>query len=356
MPALSSTPGEHDTHARERDRVLALLQLYGAEATSFQTLEPACRYFFDGDDAVVAYFDTGSAWVTAGAPIAHATRAFEVALRFQDAARARRKRVVFFGAENIVFGGSAFRAIKIGEQPSWNPQTFAQNAQNSRTLRQQLRRARNKDIAISRLNLGDISQSSAAVEKEMRELFTRWLRTRSMARMGFLVDFHPLLFAQEKRYWGATRQGKLIAFLAAAPIYQRGGWLFEDLVRDPDAPNGTIELLVHEAMRDLGEEGFDYATLGMAPLSGIDGIFRHVRKHFAFLYDFHGLEAFKRKLLPSGSAPIFMLIPIDAWEPRAFADALTAFAHGSILAFGKNTLQLWTELNRRRAKPTLVSR
>ena len=53
-----------------RVRALALLKRHGYNATSFQTLERGFRYWFDGDEACVAYADTGSAWVVAGAPIA----------------------------------------------------------------------------------------------------------------------------------------------------------------------------------------------------------------------------------------------------------------------------------------------
>ena len=50
------------------DRVLALVRRYGWNATSFQALDPGMRHFWCGDDACVAYADTGEAWVAAGAP------------------------------------------------------------------------------------------------------------------------------------------------------------------------------------------------------------------------------------------------------------------------------------------------
>jgi phosphatidylglycerol lysyltransferase len=47
----------HDT-CDERGRVLPLVERYGWNATSFQTLEAGFRYWFDGDDACVAWAST----------------------------------------------------------------------------------------------------------------------------------------------------------------------------------------------------------------------------------------------------------------------------------------------------------
>ncbi len=62
--------------------------------------------------------------------------------------------------------------------------------------------------------------------------------------MGFLVQVDPLTLLEEHRVHLAERDGRLVAFLTAAPIFDRPGWLLQNLIRAPEAPNGTIELLV----------------------------------------------------------------------------------------------------------------
>ena len=48
----------------QRQRLLGLLRRHGWNSTSFQVIEPECRYWFDPDsDAAVAYLDTGFARV-----------------------------------------------------------------------------------------------------------------------------------------------------------------------------------------------------------------------------------------------------------------------------------------------------
>ena len=67
--------------------------------------------------------------------------------------------------------------------------------------------------------------------------------------MGFLVQIDPFTFPEERRYFVAERDGRVVAFLGIIPIYARRGWFFEDFLRDPEAPNGTVELLVDAGMR-----------------------------------------------------------------------------------------------------------
>jgi phosphatidylglycerol lysyltransferase len=173
----------------------------------------------------------------------------------------------------------------------------------------------------------------------IESLIERWRRDKPMAPMGFLVDVQPFDFASERRYFVAERDGQVVGFLAAVPIYLRRGWLLEDFLRDPEAPNGTAELLIDAAMRALGDEGSRYVTLGLAPLSGpVRGWLRAARRLSSPLYDFAGLRAFKAKLRPHAWEPIFVAHPKQSSSHVALVDALAAFARGSFLRFGGATL------------------
>jgi phosphatidylglycerol lysyltransferase len=180
---------------------------------------------------------------------------------------------------------------------------------------------------------------AAPLRVAIEALIERWRRDKPMAPMGFLVDVQPFDFAEERRYFVAERDGAVVGFLAAVPVYQRSGWLLEDFLRDPGAPNGTAELLVDAAMAALGEAGSRYVTLGLAPLSGpVSGWLRAARRLSSPLYDFAGLRAFKAKLRPHAWEPIYLAHAPGTSSHLALVDALAAFAHGSFLRFGGATL------------------
>lgn len=89
----------------------------------------------------------------------------------------------------------------------------------------------------------------------MAALAERWLATRAMAPMDFLVRLEPFTFPAHRRCFVAEQGGRIVAFAGVVPVPARGGWFIEDLVRDPDAPNGTGELLVDAVMRWAAARG-----------------------------------------------------------------------------------------------------
>jgi hypothetical protein len=331
-----------------RPRVLALLRLHGWNATSFQVLERGFAYWFDpGADACVAYVDTGRAWVAAGAPIASEAELATCGERFAAAARAAGRRVCFFAVEDRFARGGSVASMPIGEQPSWDPAAWQGVVAGDRRLREQFRRARAKGVSTRVLLPSDVAHADAPMRALLEQLVAGWLATRKMAPMGFIVDVQPFDFADERRCFVAEREGRAVGLLVAVPIYQREGWLFEDLLRVEGAPNGTTELLIDAAMRAVAVEGSRYVTLGLAPLSGgVQGWLRFLRACSAALYDFDGVRRFKAKLRPCAWTPIHLAWPLGGSGNAAVVDALAAFTmrprdgheRASFVRFGFETL------------------
>ena len=320
----------------DRVRVLELLRKHGWNATSFQILEPGFQYFFAGEDAVVGYVDTGSAWVAAGAPIAPPDRVGEVSDAFVAAARAAGRRASCFGTEARFSEITKWPAMRIGDQPVWNPTSWADVVKSRKSLREQLRRARAKGVVVRGVATSELE--GTPLRAQLDELIARWQASRPIAPMGFLVQIDPFTFVDERRYFVAERAGKVVAFLGIIPIFARGGWFFEDFLRDPDAPNGTIELLVDAGMKAAADARVPFVTLGLVPLSGdVKPWLRATRKLGRALYDFDGLRAFKAKFEPSGWDPIYLAHPPKSSSIVALFDTLRAFARGGLLRFGLET-------------------
>lgn len=333
----------------DRDRVLAVLRRHGWNATSFQVLEHGFSYWFDpAVDAVVAYVDTGSAWVVAGAPIADAADVSASGARFSEAARAAGRRTCFFAVEDRFADLAWLESIPIGEQPFWDPAAWDAVVRESRSLREQLRRARAKGVVAREATAAEMADHASPLRKRAEALVERWLASRKMAPMGFLVDVQIFDLAEERRVFVAEdAAGELVALLVAVPVFARGGWLFEDILRTDATPNGTTELLVDAGMRAIAATGARYATLGLAPLAGdLTPWLRFARECSKALYDFHGVHRFRAKMKPSGWAPIFLSWPSDGSANVALYDALAAFTmrprdghdRASFVRFGVETL------------------
>ena len=324
----------------EQERALAFVKRHGWNATSFQCLEPGMRYWFDAElDACVAYADTGAAWVVAGAPIAAEEQIQETTARFLTAAERAGRRVCFFATERRFTRATPMASLSIGEQPVWDPTEWEQKSRAGRSLKEQLRRARAKGVTVRQVLPEELASLDSPARRSIQALMDEWLSSRQMAPMGFLVQVHIHSFAEERRLFAAERDGKMIGFLAMAPVYARGGWLLEDLFRSHHAPNGTAELLVDAAMRSAAADGSRYATLGLAPLSGrVPRWLRLARTFGSSFYNFEGIRAFKSKFRPSRWEPIYLSYPAAQGAVRSIYDALVAFAPQGLLPFAWETL------------------
>jgi phosphatidylglycerol lysyltransferase len=137
--------------------------------------------------------------------------------------------------------------------------------------------------------------------------------------MRFVVAPETLAAPDDHQVLVAQRGAAVVAYLVAAPIPQRNGWLIAQIVRGQTAPNGTAELLIDAAMHTLADAGATYVTLGLAPLSphaSDDGpppsalirlLLAWTRAHGHRFYNFAGLDAFKAKLQPDHWEPVYAL-------------------------------------------------
>jgi lysylphosphatidylglycerol synthetase-like protein (DUF2156 family) len=326
------------THAgahRDQARALALLQRYGHDTVSVQGLEPGYRYWFDDEtDALIAFVDTGGAWVAAGGPITARERLARAAERFADDARAQARRACFFAAEQPL-ADAGLPAMRIGEQPVWRMAEWDDVLAGASSLRYQLRRARSKGVRVRRLAAAELAEGSAT-RAALDELGRAWQATHRMPPMHFLVQLEPFALAEQRVLYAAELDGKLVGLASALAIDARARIFVEALVRAPDAPNGTPEVLVDAIMRATSAREL---TLGLAPLAGDLARWLRLARWFgAPLYDFAGLRAFKAKLRPHAWEPVYLCTGPGGSPLVALRDSLRAFAGGSLLAFAARTL------------------
>jgi hypothetical protein len=319
---------------------LDALRRFGADAVSFQGLETAIAWWEDdaapaGTGALVAYLDTGRSWIAVGRPLVRAADRGRAARRFARTARARGRRAVFFGVESLgAFGG--FRRLVVGAQSQLRPAAWPETLRRSRKLREQLRRARAKGVTVRIAGAAEVAPGTE-LRRDIERLRDEWLEGRTMEPMSFLVAVEPFHAPPAHLYVVAERRGRVVQALSAVPVYARRGWLFEDMLRGREAPNGTTELVLDLALRTMAGAA-RWATPGLTPLAGsVPSWLRLVRMASLPLYDFDGLRRFRARLLPARWRPVWLV-----WDhgPLLFvlADVLRAFAGGRLGSFAARSL------------------
>lgn len=323
----------------------ALVLAYGWNATVYQTLNRGIDHWYSGaGDAFVGYVARAGVRVVAGAPVCAESRLRAVVTEFeQDAARAK-QRVCYFGAgdrlERVRGAMPTSASVVLGAQPIWHPAVLARTIASRATLRAQLHRARNKGLIVREWSADLGRAERAPLERMLHE----WLETRGLPPLHFLVEPYTLDRLGDRRLFVAEcdrgRGAGPVGFLVAAPIPRRNGWLIEQCVRGRGAPNGTTESLIAHAAQVTANEGSEYLTLGLSPLSRrartlvqptprwLRLTLAWVRAHGRRFYNFDGLDAFKAKFRPEAWESIFALSNERAVSPRTLYAIAAAFAGG----------------------------
>ena len=323
---------------RARDLVIA----HGWNATAYQIVNPGIQHWFSPHgDAVVGFVEYTGFRVVAGAPVCSLERLAAVVDEFESNATESGRRVCYFGAEarldSTLANSTKHSRALLGAQPAWNPATWNESIRTHKSLRAQLNRARNKGIKIV-----EYSADQAMTSADLRSVLARWLKTRGLPPLHFLVEPDTLKRLDDRRIFVARNEDpmaeeRVVAFAVLSPVPARDGWLVEQFPRLPIAPNGTIELLLSTAVQTVSESGAKYVTLGLAPLARRGTVGKEdepwwlraalnlVSFHGNRFYNFRGLEAFKTKFYPQEWEPVYAIQNSPGFTPGALLAIARAF-------------------------------
>jgi lysylphosphatidylglycerol synthetase-like protein (DUF2156 family) len=315
--------------------LLRLQTLYGYNPHSLVSIAPGAMLWSSPDvDGAVIYGEFGRVWLAAGDPLAPLEDMAELARQFAAFAK-RKNRVVAFVPTSSAFAGMVvphdFMAVKVGASPYFDLQTWNPRGDSGKKIRAGVNQARRAGVTIEVVPEG----IDEVLKKETAQLCMHWLGSRrSATTFGWLVALDPFLHSEYKKYFAARVNGKLVGFLAASPMPARKGWYLEDVLREPDAPQGTATLLVMEALARLKAEGSALATLGTSPLASdgpVDVPTGHrivsraldvASRRLAAFYNFEGLRRFKGKFVPSWWESEYVLTQRGVTMPHRVGHAI----------------------------------
>lgn len=309
--------------------LLRLHELYGYNAHSLVGIGSAARIWSSPEtEGAVGFNDFGKVWLVPAEPLASAGNQAALADCFLRAASAEGCTVGFLPATERFAKHSSqlgLRAVKIGSAPYFDLATWAPRGDRGKKARAGVNQARRAGVQVTKVINID--------EKLIREtdcLCKSWLTTRrSPTKFGWLFAVDLFQHSERKKYFTARdATGRLVGILAASPIPARQGWYLEDVLRLPEAPNGTADLLVVEVLKSLKRDGAKLATLGTAPMAmegSIDSLVQYSPKLsrvarvmatvFTIFYNFDGVRRFKAKFAPSWWESEYFLVSQNITAP-----------------------------------------
>ncbi len=316
------------------ERRLRLVETHGYNGLALLTLDAGWRYFEPPEfEGFIPYELHRGTAVACGDPVCSDEDLPALITAFAEYCAGRKWRFTFVGMSaraGKVAVDLGFRVVKVGEEPFLDLNRRNLNGDAAKKARSAINLARRTGITVE-----EYTHPSPAIDGEIEEVSREWANSRRALPMGFLLRSRPLVNREHKRTFIASHQGRIVGVLTAAPAPGRHLLYVEEVLRRPDSPYGTTELLVGAARQAAAESGFQLFSLGVAPLQGateqpygrfrlLRGLIGTIYDRAGFIYSFRSLNHWKKKFAPTFCEDSFVVYR-GALLPAALA-ILAAFA------------------------------
>ncbi len=305
--ALLPLPDDVDTAtriARASPRAYAQLALLGDKHFLFD----------DHRTAFVMYGVEGRSWVAMGDPVGPAPAARELAWQFLEQAHRHGDYPVFYQVEPghlPLYIDLGLALTKIGEEARVPLASFSLEGGRRKGMRYTVRKMEERGGAFRVLPPDEVP----SVLPRLRAISDDWLEGKATREKGFSLGFFQPEYLQATNVAVVEVDSEIVAFANVLQGADRHE-LSVDLMRyAAGAPPSTMEFLFVQLLLWGQKTGFEWFSLGMAPLAGLED--RHLAPLWARLgaalfhhgeqfYNFEGLREYKEKFGP-------------VWEPRYIA-------------------------------------
>ena len=243
-----------ESGAANFSRARELVLKHGWNSTCFQIINPGIDHWFGDDgESVVGYVTSGKSRVVVGAPVCREESLPGIIQAFECDAAAANQGVCYFMAEarleSVLRDSKDHAKVLLGAQPIWNPSHWPVVIAGHKSLRAQFNRARNKGVVIREWTIEEANNND-----RLRQCLEAWLQSKGLPPLHFVVEPETLERLENRRIFVAEHASEVAAFLVLSPIPGRNGWLTEQFPHHPNAPNGTVELMMDSAIRRLADE------------------------------------------------------------------------------------------------------
>jgi phosphatidylglycerol lysyltransferase len=321
-----------DADLQDAARVIAAQP---ATSPNLAFLRDKALLFDDERAAFVMYGVQGRTWVALGDPVGPVDQLNTLIRLFLERCRDFGGVPVFYEitpAHLHRYADFGLTFAKIGEEAKVDLRRLTLEGGQAAKFRQALRRLERERATFRVID----PAGTNGLMGELRAVSDEWLVEKSAAEKGFSLGYFDESYIRRFPVALIEREGRIEAF---ANVWPGAGHveLSIDLMRHRrNAPNGVMEALFVHLMLWGKEQGYEWFSLGMAPLSGFEQspaaslwnrIGAFVYGHGESLYNFQGLRAYKEKFGPVWE-PRYLACPGGLRLPRILADISALIAGG----------------------------
>ena len=336
-PPKSVLPGQEDliklsTIVQQSRSTTANLALLGDKRYLLNTAETA----------FIMYAVEGRSWVSMGDPVGPEEEWPDLIWQFREISDRYGGWTVFYevGRESLHFYlDLGLTLIKLGEEARIPLTGFSIEGSERKNLRYTKRKLEKQGCIFEIIPPDNIP----SVLPDLKTISDAWLKEKNTPEKGFSLGFFETEYLKRFPAGVVRKDGKIIAF---ANIWQGAEKIDTsiDLMRYlPDASRDVMEYLFIQIMLWCKAQGYQWFSLGMAPLSGLEdralaplwnrlGAF--VFRHGEDFYNFQGVRQYKDKFDPVWR-PKYIACPGGMVLPRILANLAALISGGTKGIFAK---------------------
>ena len=266
--------------------------------------------FSANDDAFLMYRKRGRSWVALFGPIGNPAAHSELVWRFVELARRHGGRAVFYevpGESLSIYADAGLSAFKLGEEARVRLDAFDLKGSRRASIRTALNKTERDGIVFELLPVERVGD----VVDELERVSAAWLAEHAVREKAFSLGAFERGYIAAQPVAVLKRQGRILAFANVMTTGMKEEATVDLMRFDPEAPNGSMEVLFAHLLVHFKQEGYTWFSLGMAPLAGLSEnpaapiwhrVGRAAYDHGETFYNFRGLRAFKNKFDPTWGA------------------------------------------------------
>ncbi len=246
------------------------LRKFGNFALAYSAaVQPGLSYF-GGEEGLLAYKQVGSTAFVLSNPLAPIAHCEDLIRRFVSA----RSDVCFWQASRPVaeiLERIGFSVNEMGTETRLQLDGYGFEGPRKRNFRVALHRAAARNCSIAERTVASLDR------KQLQTVSDRWRQTRGVKNREMTFLTRPAILDDEvdvRKFFAFDPDGHLQAFAFFDPIYADGkvvGYLSSAKRRLPEADPLVGYAILHRAIRVFQDEGKAILSLGLSPLSGIEG-------------------------------------------------------------------------------------
>jgi phosphatidylglycerol lysyltransferase len=302
------TPYFSKPYNSEQDRALAedIVKRYGRSALDYFKTYPDKFFFFADDrDGFISFKITRHFAFVLEDPVCKDESAFQrLVQNFDQFCNENGFVSIYYripGSSRPLYKALTKKVMPVGEEAIVDLTSYTLEGGKMKTTRSAINRLTSEGYSIKIYE----APVREGVLQKLEQVSNNWLVELQQKEVAFTQGvFDKTILKEQTIITVEDHEEKVHAFLNLVPDYVPGESTYDLIRKGQDAPNGVLDMLLAKSFLYLKEKGFRSVNMGLAPLSGIEGInltektIRYAYDNLKFFAHFKGLRKYKDKFFP----------------------------------------------------------